>query len=198
VNLWLLTMSYTVGSVFNLDLQFDLASPAVGTETGKTMDISSYIDPTPSTGSGVGLAIYKVHFDWSDTTGNSVVPQTEEGGGRAALIVGDIGYSGTTSIVAQNDFVLSNSNQNLVASQDFFGPLYMGGTASPGAVHEMEIQMPTIDVPFVAVRNALNLVWGQGSGHEGTTTTNISVRIECAKLKLSPKILNQLLRTQTA
>ena len=196
-------MAYTLNDVFYLDLQFDLASPAVGTETGKTMDISSYIEPTPTSGSGSGLAIYKVHFDWSDTTGNSTVGNDEKGAGRAAIIVGDIGFSSATALVAMDDFTLSNSNQNLVASQDFYGPHYGDqvtavGMATPGIAYEQEIQMPSTEVPFVAVRDTLNLVWGQNPSQAGTTTTNISVRLEVAKVKLSTKIMNQLLRTQTA
>jgi len=196
-------MAYTLNDVFYLDLQFDLASPAVNTETGKTMDISSYINPTPSSGQGVGLAIYKVHFDWSDTTGNSTVGNDEKGAGRAAIIVGDIGFSSATALVAMDDFTLSNSNQNLVASQDYYGPHYGDqvtavGLATPGMAYEQEIQMPSTEVPFVAVRDTLNLVWGQNPSQAGTTTTNISVRLEVAKVKLSTKIMNQLLRTQTA
>lgn len=196
-------MAYTLNDVFYLDQQFDLASPAVGTETGKTLDISSYIEPTPPSGSGTGLAIYKVHFDWSDTTGNSVVGNDEKSAGRAAIIVGNIGFSGTTALVAMNDFTLSNSNANLVASQDFYGPHYGDqvtgvGMATPGMAYEQEIQMPSTEVPFVAVRDTLNLVWGQNASQAGTTTTNISVRLEVAKVKLSARIMNQLLRTQTA
>lgn len=202
-------MAYSLNDVFYLDLQFDLASPAVGTETGKTMDISSYIEPTPKSGSGTALAIYKVHFDWSDTTGNSAVGNDEYGAGRAAIIVGNIGFGGTTALVAMDDFTLSNSNQNLVASQDFYGPGYgdviTAGTPSnfsyvraPGMAYEQEIQMPSIEVPFIAVRDKLNLVWGQNPSQAGTTTTNISVRLEVAQLKLSSRVMNQLLRTQTA
>jgi hypothetical protein len=196
-------MSYSLNDVFYLDQQFDLASPAVNTETGKTLDISSYIEPTPSSGSGTGLAIYKVHFDWSATTGNTVVGNDEKGSGRAAIIVGNIGFSGTTALAAMNDFTLSNSNANLVASQDFYGPqsgdsITAVGQATPGMAYEMEIQMPSTEVPFVAVRDTLNLVWGQSPAQAGTTTTNISVRLEVAKVKLSARIMNQLLRTQTA
>jgi hypothetical protein len=191
-------MAYDLKSVFYLDQQFDIASgTAAGSETGKTMDISAYIDPVAKgRRSGVGLAIYKVHFDWSDTTGNTTIDDGEKGGGRAAVIVGDLGYTGTTATVAQNDFTLSNSNQNLIASQDFFGPLYGGASASPGMVQELEIQMPSTQVPYVAVRDTLNLVWGQALTAQ-TTTANISVRLECAQIKLDAAVLNQLLRTQT-
>ena len=194
-------MAYTLNDVFYLDLQFDLASPAVNTETGKPMDISSYINPTPSSGQGVGLAIYKVHFDWSDTTGNSTVGNDETGAGRAAIIVGDIGFSSATALVAMDDFTLSNSNQNLVASQDYYGPHYGDqvtavGLATPGMAYEQEIQMPSTEVPFVAVRDTLNLVWGQALTAQ-TTTANSSVRLEVAQIKLGAAVLNQLLRTQT-
>lgn len=191
-------MTYDLKNVFYIDQQFDIASgTAAGSETGKTLDISAYIDPVATNRStGVGLAIYKVHFDWSDTTGNTVIDDGEKGGGRAAVIVGDLGFTGTTATVAMNDFTLSNSNQNLIASQDFYGPLYGGASASPGFASEMVIQMPSIEVPYVAVRDTLNLVWGQALTAQ-TTTANISVRLEVAQIKLGAAVLNQLLRTQT-
>jgi len=63
-------------------------------------------------------------------------------------------------------------------------------------VQELEIQMPSMQVPYVAVRDTLNLVWGQSLTAQ-TTTANISVRLECAQIKLDAAVLNQLLRTQT-
>ena len=194
-------MAYRLDDVFYLDQQFDLAtSTAAGSMTGKTLDVSAYIDPVATGKSkGIGLAVYKVHFDWSDTTGNKTISKTEEGGGRAALIVGNLGYSGTTSVTAAGDvvdFTASNSNQNLIASQDFYGPLYGGGSASPGMATEMEIQMPSTEVPYIVVRDTLNLIWAQ-SLTAMTLVNNISIRLECAQIKLTAATLNQLLRTQT-
>ena len=160
----------------------------------RTLDISAYIDPVSKATSGaVGLAIYKVHFDWSETEGNAPVGPTEAGAGRASLLVGDYGYSNTTSDVVQEQLTLCVANQNLIAAQDYIGPKY-GTTAG---LYENEIMMPSKDVPYIAVRDTLNLVWGQGIT-ASTLVNNISVRLEVAQIKLGSDVVNQLLRTQTA
>jgi len=187
-------MTYDIKNVFYLDTNFDVvAGQAAASERGRTLDISAYIDPVAKgRAKGVGLAIYKVHFDWSVTEGNAPVGPTEAGAGRAALLVGDYGYSNTTTDVVQEQLTLCAANQNLVAGQDFFGPVY-AGTAG---MYENEILSPSIQVPYIAVRDTLNLVWGQGLT-AGTLDNNISVRLECAQISLGTDVLNQLLRTQT-
>jgi len=195
-------MAYDLKSVFYLDTNFDLpAAQAVDSERGRTLDISAYIDPVAKgRKKGVGLAIYKVHFDWSDTEGNGPVGSTEDGAGRAALLVGDYGYTNTTADVVQEQLTLCVANQNLIAAQDYFGPDYAEGGAGAGGggfAYENTIMMPSIEVPYIAVRDTLNLVWGQGQT-AGKLVNNISVRIECAQISLDGDVLNQLLRTQTA
>ena len=195
-------MTYDLKNVFYLDTNFDIpAAQGVNTERGRTLDISAYIDPVSKGRSGaVGLAIYKVHFDWSETEGNAPVGPTEDGAGRAALLVGDYGYSNTTSDVVQEQLTLCVANQNLIAAQDYFGPDYAEGGAGAGGggfAYENEIMMPSEKVPYVAVRDTLNLVWGQGIT-ASKLVNNISVRLECAQIKLGSDVVNQLLRTQTA
>ena len=188
-------MTYDLKNVFYLDTNFDIpASQAAGTERGRTLDISAYIDPVSKGRSGaVGLAIYKVHFDWSETEGNAPVGPTEAGAGRAALLVGDYGYTNTTSDVVQEQLTMCVANENLIAAQDYFGADY----ASTAGVYENEIMMPSIKVPYIAVRDTLNLVWGQGIT-ASTLVNNIAVRLEVAQIKLGADVVNQLLRTQTA
>jgi hypothetical protein len=92
------------------------------------------------------------------------------------------------------------ANQNLIAAQDYFGPDYAEGGAGAGGggfVYENEILMPSKEVPYIAVRDTLNLVWGQ-SAVAMKLTNNIAVRLECAQISLDGDVLNQLLRTQTA
>jgi len=188
-------MTYDLKNVFYLDTNFDIpAAQGAQTERGRTLDISAYIDPVSKGRSGaVGLAIYKVHFDWSETEGNAPVGPTEASAGRASLLVGDFGYSNTTSDVVQEQLTLCVANQNLIAAQDYTGPKY--GTT--GGVYENEIMMPSKDVPYIAVRDTLNLVWGQGIT-PSTLVNNIAVRLEVAQIKLGSDVVNQLLRTQTA
>lgn len=188
-------MTYDLKSVFYLDTNFDIpAAQGAQTERGRTLDISAYIDPVSKGRAGaVGLAIYKVHFDWSETEGNAPVGPTEDGAGRAALLVGDYGYSNTTSDVIQEQLTLCVANQSLIAAQDYIGPDYAGTAGS----YENEIMMPSTEVPYVVVRDTLNLVWGQGIT-ASKLVNNISVRLECAQIKLGSDVVNQLLRTQTA
>jgi hypothetical protein len=187
-------MTYDIKNVFYLDTNFDIpAAQGASTERGRTLDISAYIDPVAKgRAKGVGLAIYKVHFDWSDTEGNCPVGATEDSAGRAALLVGDYGYTNTTSDVVQEQLTLSAANNSLIAGQDFFGPVY-AGTAG---MYENEILSPSTEVPYIAVRDTLNLIWGNGLT-AGKLVNNISVRLECAQISLGTDVLNQLLRTQT-
>jgi hypothetical protein len=175
-------MTYDIKNVFYLDTNFDIpAAQAAVSERGRTLDISAYIDPVAKgRAKGVGLAIYKVHFDWSENKGNAPVGPTEAG------------YTNTPSDVDQAELAFCAANQNLVAGQDFFGPVY-AGTAG---MYENEILSPSIEVPYIAVRDTLNLVWGNGIT-AGTLVNNLSVRIECAQISLGTDVLNQLLRTQT-
>jgi hypothetical protein len=187
-------MTYDIKNVFYLDTNFDIpAAQAAGSERGRTLDISAYIDPVAKgRAKGVGLAIYKVHFDWSEEKGNGPVGPTEDSAGRAALVVGDMGFTNTPADVAQAELALCAANQNLVAGQDFFGPVY----ASTAGMYENTILSPSIQVPYIAVRDTLNLVWGNGIT-PGELENNISVRLECAQISLGTDVLNQLLRTQT-
>ena len=187
-------MTYDIKNVFYLDTNFDIpAAQGAVTERGRTLDISAYIDPVAKgRAKGVGLAIYQVHFDWSEEKGNGPVGPTEASAGRAALLVGDFGYTNTPSDVSQAELAFCAANQNLVAGQDFFGAKY-GTTAG---VYENEILSPSTEVPYIAVRDTLNLVWGNGIT-ASTLENNISVRLECAQISLGTDVLNQLLRTQT-
>lgn len=190
-------MGYDTKNVFYLDASTDISAAlgtVAGSVSGVTMDLSAYIDPV-ATGrnTGVGLAIYRAHFGLGDTNGNGPIGNGETGAGRMGLVVGDLGLTSGYSVIAAPDtFTLDNSNQNLVASKDFFAPKY----SSYGAVQEFDNIFPSDEVPYIAVRDTLNLVWGAGD-KVIAGVMHMSVRIECAQIKLTGAVLNQLLRTQT-
>ena len=54
---------------------------------------------------------------------------------------------------------------------------------------------PSIEVPYVVVRDNVCLCYDVGDNM--TSATDLSVRIECAQISLDQATLNQLLRTQT-
>ena len=186
-------MAYDLKNVFYLDTSFDVAAlTAANTETGVTMDLSSYIDPVATNRStGVGLAIYKVHFDYGFSSGNAPMPATEAGAARLGLVVGDLQFTSAASAVALAQQTLAASNQNLIGAQDFYPPAYAASSVYEGTVIE-----PSIEVPYIVVRDTINLVCGVGDTAL-VNAMNVSVRIECAQVKLSGAVLNQLLRTQT-
>jgi len=187
-------MTYDLKNVFYLDTQFDLAaSTTANTETGVTMDISAYIDPV-ATGrtTGVGLAIYKVHFDYGFSDGNSPMPSNETASARLACVVGDLSFTTNASAVVLAQNMLSTDNQNMIAAQDFYPPSNTGFAG----VYEGTVIMPDPEVPYVVVRDTINLI--AGLGNQATVNAmNVSVRLECAQIKLTGAVLNQLLRTQT-
>jgi len=190
-------MTYSLKNVFYLDAGTDISAAlgtVAGSVSGVTMDISSYIDPVATGRStGVGLAVYRAHFSLGDTNNNGPIGKDETGAGRMGVVVGDLGLTSGYSVIASPDsFTLGNSNQNLVASRDYFPPKY----SSYGAVAQFDNVYPSDEVPYVVVRDTLNLVWGAGD----TVIAGImhmGVRLECAQIKLTGAVLNQLLRTQT-
>ena len=190
-------MTYNLKNVFYLDAGTDLSTTlgtAASTVSGVTMDISAYIDPVAKgRGTGVGLAIYRAHFQLGDTSANGPIGNGETAGLRMGVVVGDLGLTSSYSIIASPDtFTLGNSNQNLVASKDYFGPKY----SSYGAVQQFDNVYPSDEVPYVVVRDTLNLVCGMGD-KAMANVTHMSVRLECAQISLTGAVLNQLLRTQT-
>ena len=56
---------------------------------------------------------------------------------------------------------------------------------------------PSKDVPYVVVRDNVCLVYNVSSEKKMTSTSILSVRLECAIVTLDQATLNQLLRTQT-
>jgi len=187
-------MTYDLKNVFYLDTAFDIAiATAANSETGVTLDVSAYIDPVATNRStGVGLAIYKAHFDYGFSDGNSPMPSDEAASARLACVVGDLQFTSGASAVALAQNTLSTDNQNMIAAQDFYPPSNTGFAG----VFEGTVIQPSEKVPYIVVRDTINLVVGLGN-QATVNAMNISVRLECAQVKLTGAVLNQLLRTQT-
>jgi hypothetical protein len=182
-------MAYNIKDVFFLD-----ASALTTTGAGDfctNLDISSYVQPVVRKGTKpTGLAIYKVHWDVYDTATNDAVAPATTGVFRTGVF-SDLGLTaGVTGAITAPIDTFTVTNDLAVSIMDWWG----GGTAA-GDPHPKTWLMPSTDVPYVIVRDTIQLV-----GSISTATSNactIGVRLECAQITLDMATLNQLLRTQT-
>ena len=180
-------MAYDLKNVFYLD-----TSISTGTGTGDAssqLDLSAYIDPIArGRQKGTGLAIYKVHMDLSQAS-NDPVTVAETGAMRAALIAGaGTGDNAVGSGFTFNADTMDNANALVVYGEDYYSPGLSGYAGQTWC-------MPSKDVPYVIVRD--NVVLGISIDAAFTAAAKVSVRLECAQVKLDQATLNQLLRTQT-
>jgi hypothetical protein len=179
-------MAYNMKDVFYLDTAID-----TGTGTGNiaaTLDLSSYVDPIArSRSKGTGLAIYKVHFDICDDDGNTPVAAGATGQFRCGLL--------SQSGIPSGAFTLADNQMNassdlMIAGVDFAA----GGTAAGDPAPNTFLE-PSIEVPYVVVRDqvvlVLDIITAMSAG------ASVKVRMECAQVTLDQATLNQLLRTQT-
>ena len=79
----------------------------------------------------------------------------------------------------------------LIAGGSFYGP-GTAGYVGDGFSNQI---MPSKDVPYVVVRDNLNLICSTDDAF--AAAVDIDVRLECAVVTLDQATLNQLLRTQT-
>ena len=179
-------MAYNMKDVFYLDTALD-----TGTGTGSiaaTLDLSSYVDPIARGRSkGTGLAIYKVHFDICDDDGNSPVLAATTGTFRAGLL--------SQSGIPSGSFTLDSNQMNassdlMIAGVNFYG----GGTAAGDPAPNTFLE-PSIEVPYIVVRDQVVLVADITVAM--SAGASVKVRLECAQVTLDQSTLNQLLRTQT-
>jgi len=182
-------MAYNVKDVFFLDASA-LTTTGAG-DFATNLDISSYVNPVVRKGTKpTGLAIYKVHWDVYDTATNDPVPAATTGTFRAGLF-SDLGVP--SAAVGGLTFAidtLNAGNDLAVSIMDWWG----GGTAA-GDPHPMVWLQPSTEVPYVIVRDTVQLV---GSISTATSISlDVRVRLECAQITLDMATLNQLLRTQT-
>jgi len=186
-------MAYNIKDVFFLD-----ASAITTTGAGDfctNLDISSYVQPVVRKGiKPTGLAIYKVHWDVYDVGTNDPVPAITTGAFRTGIF-SDLGGPGF--VVGSGTFAIDTlrvGNDLAVAIMDWQGA-GSTTTVSGRAGVLTKWLMPSTDVPYVIVRDTIQLV-----GSISTATSNscaINVRLECAQITLDMATLNQLLRTQT-
>jgi len=182
-------MAYNIKDVFFLDASAETTTGAGDFCTN--LDVSSYVQPVVRKGTKpTGLAIYKVHWDVYDIGTNDPVPSATTGTFRAGVF-SDLGGPGF--ITGAGSFTIDSlrvGNDLAVSIMDWWG----GGTAA-GDPHPIMWLQPSTDVPYVIVRDTIQLV-----GSVSTATSNscaINVRLECAQITLDMATLNQLLRTQT-
>ena len=182
-------MAYTMKDVFYLDTKLNTT-----TSTGDglaTLDLSSYVDPIARGRSkGQGLAIYKVHFDICDDSGNDPVAAAATGQFRAALLSFSGIPAGAVGSVSLTTGMLNASNDLIVAGVDFVA----GGTAAGDPAPHVWCE-PSPDVPYVVVRDQVVLATSIITAM--SAAADINVRLECAIVSLDQSTLNQLLRTQT-
>ena len=189
-------MAYNIKDGFYLDTSATVAAATAGGGSAQ-LDLSAYIDPIArGRTKGTGLAIYKVHWHIQDDGTGKPIDDAEEGtlqyGLMAGLGTGDVA---TGSAFVPGDTSFSMTNNLLVSSEQFFGPKSMAGNASAVPTMLTPGVDPSIEVPYVVVRDNVCLIYGVGENM--TNESTISCRIECSQITLDQATLNQLLRTQT-
>ena len=191
-------MAYNLKDVFYLSTEVTIDS---GTANGGSaqLDLSAYIDPIArGRQKGTGLAVYKTHYSMGQGTSGEPIDDAEAGSCRFGLIAGlgrgDVATGGATNLTA----AFSMDNALLVSSGDFYGPKSMVANASSAPYGMMTADQwvkPSIEVPYVIVRDNVCLVYEVGDNF--TSNAILSVRLEVAQITLDQATLNQLLRTQT-
>ena len=191
-------MAYDIKSVFYLDASTTVTKGTAGGGSAQ-LDLSAYIDPIArGRQKGTGLAVYKTHYSIlnSEDSNEVTTKSTDEGimavSMQAGLGLGDIATGGVTT--ASPD-AFAASNQLLVSAGTFYAP-NSATTAAPTGDVNMYVE-PSEKVPYIIVRDNVCLVYNVSNEKQMTSTSLLSVRLECAIIPLDQATLNQLLRTQT-
>ena len=189
-------MAYDIKSVFYLDTSATVTKDTAGGGSAQ-LDLSAYIDPIArGRQKGTGLAVYKTHYSIvnSEDSNEVATKVTDEGVLTASLQAGlGIGDNATGTITHSSADAFATSNQLLVSAGNFYSP-GSAATATPVVASYLE---PSKDVPYIIVRDNVCLVYNVSNEKEFTSTSLLSVRLECAIVTLDQATLNQLLRTQT-
>ena len=191
-------MAYDLKNVFYLDTTATITKATAGSGSAQ-LDLSAYIDPIArGRQKGTGLAVYKTYYSMGQATTGEPIDDAEVGSCRFGLLAGagfgDVDTNGLTLGTAS----MAMTNALLVSSGDFYGPKSMVANASPpaaGLMTESQSIKPSIEVPYVIVRDNVCLVYEVGDNF--TSDALLSVRLEVAQISLDQATLNQLLRTQT-
>jgi len=190
-------MAYNIKDVFYLSTDVEIAKTTAGAGSSQ-LDLSAYIDPIARGRSkGVGLAIYKVHWAVTRFDSNSKPNDDAESGTVAFGIVAGAGVgdqaTGALTNLDNDEFSLTNSL--LVSSGQWLGAKSQVSNASTPAVSFTNWVEPSIDVPYIVIRDNVCLMYMVGENF--IDESRISIRLECAQITLDQATLNQLLRTQT-
>ena len=189
-------MAYDIKNVFYLDVSATVTKGTAGGGSAQ-LDLSAYIDPIArGRQKGTGLAVYKTHYSIlnSEDSNEVATKVTDEGVLSASVQAGvGIGDQATGGIQFSIPDTFATSNQLLVSAGSFYSPA-AAATATP--VIDMYCE-PSEKVPYIIVRDNAFLVYNVSNEKKFTSTSLLSVRMECAIVTLDQATLNQLLRTQT-
>jgi hypothetical protein len=193
-------MTYDLKNVFYLDTELEMPTTVDADKSATVqLDLSSYIDPIArGKARGTGLAIYKVHYSVNSASeGSKPAVISEVGVFRAGLIAGaGFGTQSNVTLTGESSFPSPN-NALSVFGFDFYGAKSTVANASTpgGETFTRTFLEPSKEVPYVVVRDNVCLMATALAAM--STTSYISVRLECAQVTLDQATLNQLLRTQT-
>ena len=191
-------MAYDIKNVFYLDVSATVTKATAGGGSAQ-LDLSAYISPIArGRQKGTGLAVYKTHYSLlnaEDT--NEVAPLAADTGVMAVSVQAGLGIGDNATGGIQTGSTTTGGfgtdNQLLVSAGVFYDP----GAAATGTPVVDTYLEPSKDVPYIIVRDNACLVYNVSNASKMTTTSLLSVRMECAIITLDQATLNQLLRTQT-
>ena len=190
-------MAYNIKDVFYLSTSTIVAA-GTGNGGSAQLDLSAYIDPIArGRTKGTGLAVYKAHFHVQQSASNSDPIDDAEVGTFSYGLLAGAGFGDLdTGNLQASATVFDATNALLVQNGSFYGPKSMIANASTTVdMFPNTAVMPSVDVPYVIVRDNVCLTYQVHD--QMTEATTLSVRLEVAQISLDQATLNQLLRTQT-
>ena len=190
-------MAYNIKDVFYLSTSATIAASTANGGSAQ-LDLSAYIDPIArGRTKGTGLAVYKAHFAVQQSASNSdPIDDAEAGTFSFGLLAGAGLGDKATSEITLGATTYDATNALLVQNGSFYGPKSMIANASTTVdMFPNTGVMPSVDVPYVIVRDNVCLTYQVHD--QMTEATTLSVRLEVAQISLDQATLNQLLRTQT-